>query len=101
MSNRRHPGTYVHEGLVYPVPIDLGPSNIPVKFEPGFTFEIPREIKKLLALAFLEANKQSYTQEEYERKRRAIIKRYSITRKIEEKVTKKCEKVFKKSLINK
>lgn len=98
---RRHPGIYVHEGLVYPVPIDLGPKNIPVRMEPGFTFEIPRKLKKELALLFLESTKQSYTQEEYEKKRREIIKRYSIVQETEEKVTKKGKKVLKKSIINK
>ena len=53
MSTRIRPGIYTHYALgVEPHSIEVSPSTIPVKMEPGFTFAMSEELKKMLSSAF-------------------------------------------------
>ena len=78
MGERIRPGIYHHPGLVYPVPANFfSKMDIPVTLEDGFTFAISEEMKEMLHLAFLNANRENIGEEAYQEELRDHNKRYS------------------------
>ena len=83
MSKRTYPGIYTHEGLVYPsvLEMDYDKDKI-ILMEPGFTFQIPTESKRRLAITFLKAIKSTMTEDEYQEKLLEIKEKYKTKERI-------------------